>query len=397
MRRGCRRLLVRVLPSLAAATLSASPLHAQTDAGDGGTPPAVLSRSVPGFPGRPYLLHVPVGAAPSAPLPAVLVLHGGGGSADGMRRITCPNGDLTSPGCMDALGDRDGFYTVYPNGTPSPLVPSAHTWNAGGGTANWECVSGLGCSRGVDDVGYIGALLDDLEGAYRVDASRVFATGLSDGAAMAHRLGCALSRRIAAIGPVSGGDQYETSAPCAPGRPVPVLEMHGTADPCWAFDGGAAACLATDGKSKIDIPTTVATWIAVDGCAGGPTLANLPDTVPGDGTQTQTQTYATCGADAGVVLYVIAGGGHTWPGGYQYGSVSQFGVTSQDFSANQVLWDFFSAHPGAGAGSSAVPPAVPATGLLGSLALAGALLAFGTRLRRRNASWAITPTDPRRF
>jgi polyhydroxybutyrate depolymerase len=298
-----------------------------------------------------------------------------------MRQITCPNGDLTSPGCMDALADREGFYVVYASGTPSPILPTAHTWNAGGGTGNWACVSGLACSSNVDDVAYVGALLDDLAGAYPVDPSRVFATGFSDGAAMVHRLGCELSSRIAAIAPVAGGDQYETSAACSPDRPVPVVEIHGTADPCWAFDGGSAACLARDGKDKIDIPTTVATWVTNDGCATTPALADVADTNPGDGTQTQSQAYGGCLSGADVVLYVVAGGGHTWPGGYQYGTPSQFGVTSQDFSANEVAWEFFATHPMV---SSEAPPTAPATGARLTLALAAALLFVGLYGRRHS-------------
>jgi polyhydroxybutyrate depolymerase len=370
--------------AFAAVLLTAPSAYAQSDAGDGGVPANPLSRTVSGFPNRPYLLHLPGGSAPSAPAPVVLVLHGGAGSAAGMRQITCPNGDLTSSGCMDALADREGFYSVYPSGTPSPFVPNAHTWNAGGGTGTWECVSGLACSSNVDDIAYFNALLDDLAGSYPVDPRRVFATGFSDGAAMTHRLGCELSSRIAAIAPIAGGNQYETSAPCSPGSLVPVLEMHGTADPCWAFDGGTAACLAQDGKSKVDIPGSVAAWAQIDDCTGPPAVANLPDSDPTDGTQTQSQTYGTCHSGVGVVLYVIAGGGHTWPGGYQYGAVSEFGVTSQDFSANDVIWSFFAVHP---AISSGAVPSAPAIGPVHALVLAGALGIFGSRLRRMRGSF----------
>jgi hypothetical protein len=93
-------------------------------------------------------------------------------------------------------------------------------------------------------------------------------------------------------------------------------------------------------------------------------------------------TYGGCQGDAGVVLYLVANGGHTWPGGYQYGPASEFGVTSQDFSANEVTWSFFAAHP---APAFAQLQAVPATGRVSALALAGALVAVGLRRKRPKA------------
>jgi polyhydroxybutyrate depolymerase len=46
-----------------------------------------------------------------------------------------------------------------------------------------------------------------------------------------------------------------------------------------------------------------------------------------------------------VVLYVVEGAGHTWPGGVSYAREELIGKTSQDMSANQVMWEFFSRHP----------------------------------------------------
>lgn len=47
-------------------------------------------------------------------------------------------------------------------------------------------------------------MLDALGREPCVDARRVYATGLSNGGVMAHRPGCELSDRIAAIAPVAG-------------------------------------------------------------------------------------------------------------------------------------------------------------------------------------------------
>jgi polyhydroxybutyrate depolymerase len=42
-----------------------------------------------------------------------------------------------------------------------------------------------------------------------------------------------------------------------------------------------------------------------------------------------------------VTLAVIEGGGHTWPGGYQYLPERFIGRTSRDIDANSLIWNFF--------------------------------------------------------
>lgn len=319
---------------------AASARH-DSDAGSVGD----LVREVPEFANRPYLLHAPGGVLSSTPTPVVVVFHGGGGNADGVVRMTCPGGDLTSDACIDDLADREGFLLVIPNGTGSLLAPNTRTWNAGGGTENWQCVSGVACMRGVDDVAYFDALLDDLAKIATIDTHRVYLTGISNGAAMSHRLACERSDRVAAIAPVAGGNQLSTGAACAPSRPVAVLAIHGTADPCWAFDGGPGACLQTDDKDKIDIPRTMHEWAARDGCGNTASVSDLDDADPGDGTTATVEDYPGCTGHAAVRLVKVADGGHTWPGGFQYLPASTIGPTTRDFRANELAWEFFREHP----------------------------------------------------
>lgn len=304
-----------------------------------------LVRDVPGFAGRPYILHAPGGGVPSTPTPVLIVFHGGGGNADGVVRMTCPGGDLASDACIDRLADREGFLLVIPNGTGTLVTPNTRTWNAGGGTANWQCVSGAACMRGIDDVAYFDALLDDVAAVATIDARRVHLTGISNGAAMSHRLACVRADRVAAIAPVAGGNQLSTGAACAPSRPVAVLAIHGTADPCWAFDGGPGACLQTDNKDKIDIPRTMREWAARDGCGDTPSVSVLDDADAADDTTASVEEYPGCAGGAAVRLVKIEAGGHTWPGGFQYLPVATVGPTTRDFRAHELMWDFFREHP----------------------------------------------------
>jgi polyhydroxybutyrate depolymerase len=306
--------------------------------------PAELTREVPGFPGRPYVLHLPNGKAPAEPTPLVLAIHGGGGSSDGAKRVPCPGGNLDDPGCLHKIGDARGFAVAFPNGVGGPLLPNVRTWNAGGGNG-FECCCGTACDKGVDDVAYFRALLDDAAKVMTIDPRRVFATGMSNGGAMSHRLACELSDRIAAIAPVGGGNELATGAPCSPPRAVPVLDIHGTLDPCWPYAGGLLACIGTHVLPVVAIPKTVTDWAARDGCPATPVETDLPDSDPGDGTRAHLQTFGPCRDGAEVIHYRVEGAGHTWPRGYQYFATGIVGRMSQDFSANEVIWAFFEKHP----------------------------------------------------
>jgi polyhydroxybutyrate depolymerase len=53
-----------------------------------------------------------------------------------------------------------------------------------------------------------------------------------------------------------------------------------------------------------------------------------------------------CPKHADVQLYRIAGGGHTWPGSeFSRQIESMLGPTTFSINANDVMWEFFQAHP----------------------------------------------------
>lgn len=296
--------------------------------------------AVPGWEGRDFLLHVPEGYDPAVPVPVVVVFHGGGGDKEGALRLTCPEGEEGDDGCLVALADREGFAVVAPEGTGSLF--GMHTWNAGGGVDGWRCVSGKACEDGVDDLAYVDALLDEVEAAVAVDADRVYATGISNGGAMSHRVACERADRFAAVAPVAGANQLAAATGCEPSRPVPVLQIHGTEDPCWAWDGGDAACLQKDDDVYVSVDESMAGWATRNGCGGAAGTEALPD-AEDDGTTAIRHTWPGCAAD--VELLEVVGGGHTWPRGWSYLSERRIGPTSQDFSVNEEIWAFFAAHP----------------------------------------------------
>lgn len=316
--------------------------------------PGDYTREVPGWPNRNYLLHVPTTYACSKPAPVVMVLHGGGSRKEAMRMLTCPDGRADNPECMDRLADREGFLVVYPDGTENFLWRTFNAANAGDGTGGWSptsgyaCVSGYACRNNVDDIAYFNALLDDLEALVNVDADRVFATGISNGAAMAHRLACGMADRIAAIASVAGGNQYSVFQPCSPSRPVPVVEFHGTQDTAWPYGTDSDDRVLSNGEGiAISVPHTVDGWARRNGCASRPISDLLPNRDAGDGSFVSRDRYLGCRQGADVVLYRIFGGGHMWPDGFQWDTLvsGSYGPTNRDINGNQVMWDFFEAHP----------------------------------------------------
>ena len=264
--------------------------------------------------------------AADSPSPVLLVFHGGGGSKDGMPAVTCPTGDVTDDLCLNRLAalGAEHYLVVYPQGFLT-------TWNAG------NCC-GPAMQQDVDDVAFVSQLLDQLATTFSIDSDRVYATGISNGAMLSHRLACELSDRIAAIAPVAGGMGIVDSE-CRPLHPVPVLEFHGTADPNYPFDGGVGG--GVSGTDFIGIPETIAGWVMRDGCADTPSDARQPDAVPDDGTTVWRQEYPGCADGARVVLDRIENGGHTWPDGSPTLTDVGLGIVSRDVNANEAMLEFF--------------------------------------------------------
>jgi polyhydroxybutyrate depolymerase len=266
---------------------------------------------------RSYLVHVPPGATAGAPV--VLAFHGGGGTPAGMAHITH----------LDRVADEHGFVVVYPEGF-------GKSWAGGKGDTPAD-------RAGVDDVGFVSALIDRLVAEDGVDPHRVFATGHSSGGFMSERLGCQLADRIAGIAPVSATLLTNLAPTCTPARPMPVLLIQGTADPLVPYGGGHVAGRGPGGNPTLSAPATAAHWAAVNGCPATPTTVAAPPVVA-DGTRVRTDTYGPC-TGAPVTLSTVIGGGHTWPGGQQYLPVRVVGRTSRQFDASEAIWAFFAGLP----------------------------------------------------
>jgi len=288
--------------------------------------------ALPGYPARSFDLSVPAGDT-ATKRPLLLAFHGGGGSRKSAESITCPGGKLDAPGCLGNVALAHGFVVVRPDGTGARLLPNVRTWNAGGGTDGWQCVSGRGCKDGADDVAYVRTLLDEIARLTAIDERRVYVTGLSNGAAFAHRIACELGDRVAGVVAVAGANQYEAAGGACP-RPVRVLQIHGTEDPCWAYGGGSAACAQDDGGRKQSVEASMAAWATTNGCTGSRSLP-ASDRDPTDGTHLIKIVYEGCRAPT--ELWRIEGGGHGWPSGSPYFSERRIGKVSREADSEDII------------------------------------------------------------
>jgi polyhydroxybutyrate depolymerase len=259
---------------------------------------------------RSYLVHVPPGYNARRPTPVVLIFHGAGLDAERMVRF-CG---------LNEKADQAGFIAVYPNGC-------GRSWNA-------EICCDFAASNHVDDVGFVRAVLDDLERVLNVDRRRIYATGGSNGAMLCYRLASELSERIAAIAPVAGTMGSKT---CHPSRPVSVIHFHGTNDQWIPYKGG----LGTRNVTFYSVEETIQAWVQADGCRRQAQITRYPDRGH-DGTTVTRDTYSGGKNGSEVVLITIEGGGHSWPG--REWSPGLLGESTKNISANDLIWEFFSKH-----------------------------------------------------
>ena len=237
---------------------------------------------------RSYVLHVPPASPPSA---LVINLHGSGMTGADQARLTN----------YDAVADQFGFVVAYPDGIDL-------SWADGRGASVPD-------RQGVDDVGFLSALIDRLSADFGVPPGRVFVTGMSAGAFMANRLACDRADLVSAVAPVAG--TLGTAVPCAPSRPVSVLQIHGTGDEVVPFAGGPMVGRG-GAREIISAPALAERWRQADGC---PAPAAAQAAAGG----VQRTDSAGCAGGTEVALMQIDGGGHIWPADATAATAAFFG------------------------------------------------------------------------
>ena len=284
---------------------------------------------------RSYLLHVPPstrsvrsGQGPSQDraLPVVIAFHGGGGEARGFKRYAG----------LDAVADREGLLVVYPNGT-GPLVQRLLTWNAG------DCC-GYAMNQRVDDVGFAIAALDDLARRTTIDTHRIYATGHSNGAMMAYRLGAERPDRMVAIAPVAGAHNLDQFAA---GPLLAVLHIHSVDDPRALYKGGLGPPFPGSDVRSAHRPVEdgLTRWRRRNSCVGPARTVETRAGTPKTGGTNQRATLLTwdgCVPSGQVAHWKLTGVGHGWPGNPRAEFSEELsGPSTTLVVAAEEIWKFF--------------------------------------------------------
>ncbi len=266
---------------------------------------------------RTYRVYVPARLEAKAPL--LVVLHGGGGGGAGMEA-------LTERG-FNRRADEAGALVVYPDGVD-------HGWNDGRQDLKTRAVR-----DGVDDVGFLRALVAALGDRYPVDRDRVFVTGISNGGMMTLRLACDAADVFSGFVAVAASLGEDTAARCRPVAARPVALIDGTDDPLVPFAGGDVRVLGAHRGRVIGADATFAAFRGFAGCTSVEAEPPL-DRIANDGTALVVRRAVGCSPGTRVVLYEVQGGGHAWPGGVRYAREWLIGKASRELDATDEAWRF---------------------------------------------------------
>ncbi len=270
---------------------------------------------------RLYFVHLPPQKFLSYPVPVLFCLHGGGGNARSMIGLTLER--------FNELSDIDGFIVVYPQGAEKG-------WNDGRkGDFSKAIVDDI------DDIGYFISIIADLKKKFNVDASRIFACGISNGGFMSARLACELSGAISGVAIIAATIGVDYLPQCIPSKPLKVLIMNGTSDPLVPFNGGEIKIFRKSRGTIISSDEAFKFWSVQNKCSSLPSKDLLPDNDPEDGTRVEKYWYSACKDGSDVIFYKILNGGHTWPSGRQYLNEKLIGKTCKDINACDEIWNFF--------------------------------------------------------
>lgn len=245
---------------------------------------------------RSFLLHVPASYNGTKRVPLVLDMHGLGGTAEYQK---------STSGFLQK-SDEQGFLLVHPQGL-------TNSWNGG------AACCGQSRMDMVDDEGFLRALVEQIKSAGCVNEKRVYATGLSNGGAMSHRLACHAADVFAAAAPLSMSNSF---TPCEPVRGISVTMFRATADELVAFDSPTS----TFSSAESDFMQ----WKERNACSGEAETPNA-----------RCKTYSKCKDGAEVTLCTIptTSADAPWGGHLIYTPAEREGVKIADF-----VWAMFERH-----------------------------------------------------
>jgi polyhydroxybutyrate depolymerase len=269
---------------------------------------------------RKALYLAPKSPAPDKSYSLLFVLHGGGGTPQGM-------GDVSRLEEIYPLFEKSWIF-VFPQGEDKH-------WNDSRGSRNQD----------VDDLGYFDELLGAIQKVAKIDSRRIFATGISNGGMMSFRLACTKAW-LRAFAPVAATMPAALKESCRPTSPRSMLLIVGERDPLVPYKGGEVT--GPFGARKLGkvlgAEESLRIWKDFNACTVKTPSVPAPAT-RADATSLTGETWSACADKTRVELVTVIGGGHTWPGGKQYLREWVIGKTSRHLDASKRILEFFESLP----------------------------------------------------
>ncbi len=321
---------------------------------------------------REYFVFLPSIYDGEQELPVAIFLHGYGGTATGTEAEVAQG--------LNRYAEEYGYVMVYPQSTwfmagDSPETQwEVTTWNHISSAIEEgpdgpictpdvttypcppECAScgRCGWTSCNDDVGYLKKLVATVSADFRIDADSFFVTGFSNGAMMAHRIGCEASESFAGV--VLVGGRIARGFECVPKSHLPLLQINGGRDTTVPHDGRAS----TGGYFYANTTSTAKRWSDGDACAA----TSQPwssSAIAGENVQC---TIACANTDHATIDCLWPDGNHRWPGtadfrgsnGYCVSELQAASMPEQliciepdptaDFWGSRLLFEFFDNNQG---------------------------------------------------
>lgn len=278
---------------------------------------------------RTYVLHVPRNFQPGSGA-LVIAFHGAKSTGSQFAAFTQ----------LNWTADRNGFAVAYPDGLANPS--GATSWNS-----YFNPTYGADAP---DDSAFARAMIVSLQSNLRPDPKKIYVTGFSAGAHMAHRLAIEDSDLIAAAAIVEGslwvqrsGSRLKTPDPR---EPISILIFHTDADQvvhyCGVDNGHVIEASQDD---------TFNYWAHANSCKSVNPNSNLCSKFLGHPTSVMAKAATSCSAGTEVQFYRLVGGLHWWyrdqlnvPPGNSKRPYSSVLDASTGTTTNDVMWKFFAAH-----------------------------------------------------
>ena len=269
---------------------------------------------------REYIIHVPENLNQDSPI--VFVIHGYTGSADGIAAYTG----------MNNIAEREGFIAVYPQGT---IDSNGNTFFNVGYEFNDDSP--------INDVSFIRELVRSISQEFNLKRKTAFATGMSNGGDMSYLLACTSSDLFKAVAPVAGVLMKGLKDSCELSSPVPIFEIHGTADKISLFEGD----LNNEGGwgAYYDLPSTI-DFFAERYQLTNKSVKQMTSKESGADYDIFFERHWADDLEEEVWMYRIEDGRHVWPGiklnwwdnplAWFY-----FGSGNEDINASEEVWAFF--------------------------------------------------------